>query len=568
MSAFSHASAVDWSLGPANTLSYRVPAVADGWPYAAAGTPPPWLPPAPRSTPSYCPIHRMLTASRKSALTHQRYRGWRKSVPKADIAIAMNTATTFPRAIDALASLCYEELQAIARRERRYAQDLATLDTSAVVHEAFLRLVSQRQLAEADRVQFLAAAAVTMRRVIIDYARRQKAEKRGGSAVPLSLDTAPGIVETPRRHAAGLDEALERLSAVEPDWCRSWNAVLHGMTEETAEVLGVTARTVRRDWVSARVAHSALGDVTPPVCWWRRVTGWRGHGGAHRRRGARPPEHEQAALVARWRATMLPCEAALKCTRRGPTAPMRQPPAPTSARGACCVSWGAAWGWCISWSAPTDHPCAPRSSVAARRRALDAHGVRHFPRAAHLAFRHPGIARCSTAASRPTAPCSHGTSMASPSTTGANTTPRRAGTGAAHVARARCRAARARGWWCLGIGLNNVLVAEDGVPRLLDFGIPSCSPDEATETGRARCIDDDPGRRRAYVAAPPLAGARGAGTAGDVHLGVLLYELLTGVLPYGDDHDGRAALGAHPGRLAPGRRSSCRRSGPRPPGWS
>jgi RNA polymerase sigma factor (TIGR02999 family) len=138
-----------------------------------------------------------------------------------------------------------------------------TLDTSAVVHEAFLRLVAQRELAEADRVQFLAAAAVTMRRVIIDYARRQKAEKRGGGTVPISLDRAPGIVELREDMLLALDEALERLSAVEPRLvqvveCRYFC----GMTEdETAAVLGVTARTVRRDWVKARGwLYTALGD--------------------------------------------------------------------------------------------------------------------------------------------------------------------------------------------------------------------------------------------------------------------------------------------------------------------
>ena len=177
----------------------------------------------------------------------------------------MDTAPPFPRAVDALASLCYEELQAIARRERRQAQDLATLDTSAVIHEAFLRLVSQRQLAEADRVQFLAAAAVTMRRVIIDYARRRRAEKRGGSIAPLSLDAAPGIVELREDTLLALDEALERLAEVEPRLvqvveCRYFC----GMTEtETAEVLGVTARTVRRDWVKARGwLYSALADAS------------------------------------------------------------------------------------------------------------------------------------------------------------------------------------------------------------------------------------------------------------------------------------------------------------------
>jgi RNA polymerase sigma-70 factor, ECF subfamily len=166
----------------------------------------------------------------------------------------MDTASPFPRAIDALASLCYEELQAIARRERRHSLDLATLDTGAVVHEAFLRLVAQRQLAEADRTQFLAAAAVTMRRVIIDYARRKHAEKRGGDATVLSLDTAPGLVELREETLLALDDALERLAAVQPRLvqvveCRYFC----GMTEEeTAEALGITARTVRRDWVKAR----------------------------------------------------------------------------------------------------------------------------------------------------------------------------------------------------------------------------------------------------------------------------------------------------------------------------
>lgn len=177
----------------------------------------------------------------------------------------MDTAPPLPRALDALASLCYEELQAIARRERRQAPELATLDTGAVVHEAFLRLVSQRQLTEADRTQFLAAAAVTMRRVIIDYARRQKAEKRGGRSAAHTLDTTPGIVELREDNLLALDEALERLAAVEP---RLVQVVEYryfcGLTEEeTAVALGVTARTVRRDWVKARGwLYAALGDAS------------------------------------------------------------------------------------------------------------------------------------------------------------------------------------------------------------------------------------------------------------------------------------------------------------------
>ena len=166
----------------------------------------------------------------------------------------MDAATPLPSAIDALTTLCYEELQAIARRERRNAMDVATLDTSAVVHEAFLRLVSQRQLVNADRLQFLAAAAVTMRRVIIDYVRRKRAEKRGGEMIAVTLDGAPGVVELREDALLALDEALERLAAVDPRLVRVVEyRYFCGMTEEeTAEALGLTARTVRRDWVKAR----------------------------------------------------------------------------------------------------------------------------------------------------------------------------------------------------------------------------------------------------------------------------------------------------------------------------
>lgn len=175
----------------------------------------------------------------------------------------MDTALPLQRAIDDLASLCYEELLGIARRERRDNHDLVTLDTSALVHEAFLRLRTQQVLAEADRRGFLAAAAITMRRVIVDYARRHRAEKRGGGAHPITLDTQPGMVELRADRLVSLDEALEQLAAVEPRLVRVVECrYFCGMTEEeTADVLGITARTVRRDWVKARGwLYAALGD--------------------------------------------------------------------------------------------------------------------------------------------------------------------------------------------------------------------------------------------------------------------------------------------------------------------
>lgn len=175
----------------------------------------------------------------------------------------MDTAPPLQLAIDELASNCYEELLGIARRERRHNSDLATLDTNALVHEAFLRLRTQQVLAEGDRRDFLAAAAVTMRRVIIDYARRFRAEKRGGGERPITLDTQPGMVELRNDVLLALDDALATLAAVEPRLVRVVECrYFCGMTEdETAEALGITARTVRRDWVKARGwLYAALGN--------------------------------------------------------------------------------------------------------------------------------------------------------------------------------------------------------------------------------------------------------------------------------------------------------------------
>lgn len=174
--------------------------------------------------------------------------------------------TTLPlphHAIDELASSCYDELLAVAHRERRRAGDLATLDTGALVHEAFLRLRSQQLLAEGDRTVFMAAAAVTMRRVIVDYARRRRAEKRGGDRALVTLDTQRGVVELRDDLIVALDEALEQLAHVDPRLVRVVECrYFAGMNDdEIAALLGVTTRTVRRDWVKARGwLYAALGD--------------------------------------------------------------------------------------------------------------------------------------------------------------------------------------------------------------------------------------------------------------------------------------------------------------------
>ena len=165
--------------------------------------------------------------------------------------------THVPQAtLDSLIPLVYEELRSVARRQLRREQAGHTLDTTAVIHEAYLRLSEQRRAPWGDRVHFLAVASLAMRRVLVDHARRRRAEKRGGTAVRVPLSDAMILVDLDARadELLALDQALDRLARLEPRLARVVECrFFSGLTEEeTAEVLGVTARTVRRDWVKAR----------------------------------------------------------------------------------------------------------------------------------------------------------------------------------------------------------------------------------------------------------------------------------------------------------------------------
>ena len=165
-----------------------------------------------------------------------------------------------PGAFDRLLTLLYPELARIAHRQLGLEPTGHTLSTAALVHEAYLRLVDQSRAQWTDRAQFLAVAARVMRRVLIDHARRHAAVRRGGAPrrVPLEvLDHAgAGALGVQERADVllALDEALERLGRLDQRQasvveCRFFA----GMSEpETAEALGVTARTVARDWYKAR----------------------------------------------------------------------------------------------------------------------------------------------------------------------------------------------------------------------------------------------------------------------------------------------------------------------------
>jgi RNA polymerase sigma factor (TIGR02999 family) len=172
--------------------------------------------------------------------------------------------------MDRLLPLVYEKLKRIAHRQLGAEVGGHTLSTTAVVHEAYLRLAGQTRVEWVDRGQFFAIAARTMRRVLIDYARQHQAVRRGGpgrSAVALEfLEHGDALeISIPDRADSllALDEALESLQRMDERLARVVECrFFAGLSEqETAEALGVSQRTVARDWQMARAwLHEALRD--------------------------------------------------------------------------------------------------------------------------------------------------------------------------------------------------------------------------------------------------------------------------------------------------------------------
>jgi RNA polymerase sigma factor (TIGR02999 family) len=160
-----------------------------------------------------------------------------------------------PEALDRLVPLVYGELQRIARRQLARERPDHTLETGPLVHEAYLKLVGLDRMQWRGRAHFLAAAAGAMRRILIDHAVRRRAAKRGGGAMPVTLSGEIPSAQTSADDVLALDMALERLRELD---ARQALVVEHrffaGMSiEESAEVLGVSPMTVKRDWIAARV---------------------------------------------------------------------------------------------------------------------------------------------------------------------------------------------------------------------------------------------------------------------------------------------------------------------------
>ena len=164
-----------------------------------------------------------------------------------------------------LFAIVYDELGRVARRQLDPGAR-QTLDTTSLIHEAYLRMVDQTRVTFADRAQFFAYASRAMRSILVDHARRRCAEKRGGGVRPLPLEESIAGVAYQTDLLLAVDEALDRLDALEPRLrqvveCRYFG----GMSEEdTATALGISPRTVRRDWRKARAwLYDELADGTP-----------------------------------------------------------------------------------------------------------------------------------------------------------------------------------------------------------------------------------------------------------------------------------------------------------------
>jgi RNA polymerase sigma factor (TIGR02999 family) len=165
-------------------------------------------------------------------------------------------------AFDRIFPIVYQELHRIARRALN-ARPSDTLSTTALVHESYLKLVDAERADWQDRAHFLSIAAIAMRQILVDRARRRCAEKRGGTRRAVTLDDAVIAIDEQAESLLALDEAIAQLSSIDQRLVRVIECRFYGglTEEETAEALGITARTVRRDWVKARgLLYQALRE--------------------------------------------------------------------------------------------------------------------------------------------------------------------------------------------------------------------------------------------------------------------------------------------------------------------
>jgi RNA polymerase sigma factor (TIGR02999 family) len=176
-------------------------------------------------------------------------------VPSGDVTALLQRWSHGDRAaVEQLTPLVYTELRRLARNYLCRERPDHTLRSSELVHEAYLRLVEQREARWQDRAHFFAVSAQIMRRILVDHARAHRREKRGGGAPVLALNDAIDLPESRGLELIALDDALDTLAKLDPQQSRVVELrFFTGLSiEETAEVLGVSKATINRDWVTAR----------------------------------------------------------------------------------------------------------------------------------------------------------------------------------------------------------------------------------------------------------------------------------------------------------------------------
>ncbi|HEX2164170.1 MAG TPA: sigma-70 family RNA polymerase sigma factor [Thermoanaerobaculia bacterium] len=167
-------------------------------------------------------------------------------------------------ALERLFPLVYDELRRTARRFLAGERPGHTLEPTALVHEAYFRLVAQRRVEWQERAQFYAVAARSMRRILVDHARGRAAAKRGGDAARLEIAEAPDLGAEREADLVALDDALTELAALDPEKAAVVELRFFGglSIEETASVLGCSRATVIRQW---RIARAWLFEALAPA---------------------------------------------------------------------------------------------------------------------------------------------------------------------------------------------------------------------------------------------------------------------------------------------------------------
>jgi len=175
-------------------------------------------------------------------------------------------------ALERLLPLVHSELRRIARRQMSHERPGHTLQATALVNEAYLKLAGQQGFEWQNRAHFFAVAAQVMRHILIDHARAHARDKRGGGAIQVSLNKAVAIGGEQAENFLALDEALRTLEQIDPQKGKIVELRYFGglSIEETADVLNVSPRTVRREWQRAkawlyRMVSEGTADETRPL---------------------------------------------------------------------------------------------------------------------------------------------------------------------------------------------------------------------------------------------------------------------------------------------------------------